>query len=58
MFSEYCLKVYPKAKINEMEEVLIDFLKQASHKKGGTKYKVTIVLCTLMQCSLKSVKCR
>jgi hypothetical protein len=46
LFSEYCLKVYPKAKINEMEEVLIDFLKQASHKKGGQKYKVTIVLCT------------
>lgn len=36
-----------------MEEVLIDFLKQAPHKKGGPKYKVTIVLYTLMQCSLE-----
>jgi rhodanese-related sulfurtransferase len=49
-------KGLPKAKIDEMEEVLIDFLKQTLHKEGGPKYKVIIVLCTLMQCSLKSVE--
>jgi rhodanese-related sulfurtransferase len=49
--------VYPlQGGYNEMEEVLIDFLKQTPHKKGGPKDKVTIVLCTLMQCSLKSVE--
>ncbi|XP_078330102.1 uncharacterized protein LOC144624344 [Crassostrea virginica] len=34
-----CLKNFPKTKILQLEEILIDFLKQAPHKKGGPKYK-------------------
>ncbi|VDI56278.1 Hypothetical predicted protein [Mytilus galloprovincialis] len=34
-----CARVFPKSKVSDMEEVLIDFLKQAPHKPGGPKYK-------------------
>ncbi|XP_078340363.1 uncharacterized protein LOC144627355 isoform X1 [Crassostrea virginica] len=34
-----CVRVFPSTKVAEMEEILIDFLKQAPHKPGGPKYK-------------------